>query len=118
MIRKIITYFLILAVVLPILASAVPLPASRQALGVSIAHAEDTTEKTGDKGEVIDPCGSMAGLFKGSFWDCAAFTFVNFFYNFLAFALGLLIIRERNINMFICPHDSHRYRRMNLDYLV
>ena len=44
MLRKIITYFLILAVVLPVLASAIPLPAGRQVLGVNIAHAEDTTK--------------------------------------------------------------------------
>ena len=105
MLRKIITYFLILAVVLPIFASAIP-------LGMNRAQAEDTTEKTSNDGTVYDPCdfnviarGALSAVGKaidvlelteisektgeinknsgGSVWDCTAYTIVNISYDFI-----------------------------------
>lgn len=81
MFRKIITYFLILAVVLPVLASAVPLPAGG---GVNRAQAADATKFTGSDGEVYDPCGWTLGVgHKGGAPECMSYKIVNFLYGWI-----------------------------------
>jgi len=77
MLRKIITYFLILAVVLPVLASAIPLGAS-----INVALAESVTNEGSNNGEISSPCGWTAGLFSGDFLDCIAYTAVYISYEF------------------------------------
>jgi len=77
MLRKIITYFLILAVVSPVFASAIPLGAS-----VNVALAKSVTNKGSNNGEISSPCGWTAGLFSGDFLDCIAYTAVYISYEF------------------------------------
>ena len=62
MFKKIITYFLILAVVLPVLASAVPLPSGGNIDGVNRAQAADATKFTSSNGVVYDPCNFDDGV--------------------------------------------------------
>lgn len=79
MFRKIITYFLILAVVLPILASTVPL-----GVGVNRAQAADATKFTSSNGEVYDPCGwSLGAGHKGGIAECWSYGIVNLLYDFV-----------------------------------
>ena len=80
MLKKIITYFLILAVVAPIFATVVPLPSSR---GVKIAQAAEPLKATGDK-EITIPCGWSFGIISGSFPECILYTGV-----FLLYEIGL-----------------------------
>ena len=111
MFRKIITYFLILAVVLPVLASAVPLPSVGNVDGVNRAQAADATKFTGSKGQVYDPCnfddgfaanvakvgadilaqgtGGLAGkaagvaVGGGNVGECISYSIVNFLYDWV-----------------------------------
>lgn len=94
MFRKIITYFLIIAVVLPVLAGAMPLPAGG---GVNRAQAADATKGNGG-GSIEDPCGAFSATnvvldtvaaitapfrYEGSVWDCFSYTIVNILYTFV-----------------------------------
>src|SRR3989338_9536011 len=77
MLRKIITYFLILAVVLPIFASAIP-------LGMNRAQAADATKFTSSKGTVYDPCGWTLGVgHEGGAPECMSYKIVNFLYDWI-----------------------------------
>ena len=86
MLRKIITYFLIIAVVLPVFASAVP-----SASGVKIAKAE-VTDETSNNTAIKDPCVGGASVIGTALavlpsllspfpsWDCIFFTFTKALY--------------------------------------
>lgn len=99
MLRKIITYFLILAVILPIFAGAVPLPVGE---GVNISYAQEdedgttrttttkkgdttttVTEKTSNKGRVNDPCDLWTIAGNGTVMECLSNTIMNFFYDYV-----------------------------------
>ena len=79
MLRKIITYFLILAVVLPVLASAVPLGAN-----VNRAQAAEATKLTSSKGTVYDPCAFTDIVFgNATVAECTSYKIVNFLYDWI-----------------------------------
>ena len=71
MLKKIITYFLILAVIAPIFASVVPFGVTAR-----VAYAES------GKGEIETPCGWTLGIAKGTVGSCIAFSLVWLFYEF------------------------------------
>lgn len=65
MFKKIITYFIILAVVLPIFATILPFGG-----GVKTAYAGEPDRKK----QIVSPCGWTAGIYSGSFPECVMFT--------------------------------------------
>ena len=71
MLKKIITYFLILAVIAPIFASVVPFGVTAR-----VAYAES------GKGEIETPCGWTLGIAKGTVGSCIAFSLVWLLYEF------------------------------------
>ena len=79
MFRKIITYFLILAVVLPIFASVFPFGA-----GVKRAEAANpTTQLTSSDGKVYDPCGKTVGVWEGRVGECLSYQIVSILYDWV-----------------------------------
>src|SRR3989338_1928359 len=85
MLRKFITYFLIIAVVLPIFASAVPF-----GIGVKRAEAADLAKLTSSDGKAYDPCGNTAGVWEGRVGECMSYKTATFLYNWVLWGSGLI----------------------------
>jgi len=85
MLRKIITYFLIIAVVLPIFASAVPF-----GMGVKRAEAADLAKLTSSDGKAYDPCGMTGGIVGGRVGECMSYKTATILYNWVLWGSGLI----------------------------
>jgi len=85
MLRKIITYFLIIAVVLPIFASVFPFGA-----GVKRAEAADLAKLTSSDGKAYDPCGLTGGIVGGRVGECMSYKTATILYNWVLWGSGLI----------------------------
>jgi len=110
MLRKIITYFLILAVVLPIFASAVPFEVNVSyaqegedgTTRTTITKKGDTTttvtEKTSNNGRINDPCDLWTIAGNGTVMECLSNTIANFLYDYVL--QGAIVIAGLAGNLF------------------
>ena len=85
MLRKIITYFLIIAVVLPIFTSVFPFGA-----GVKRAEAADLAKLTSSDGKAYDPCGMTGGIVGGRVGECMSYKTATILYNWVLWGSGLI----------------------------